>query len=56
MPIAFTEKNRIFHLSTKHTSYLFRVFENDYLFTLYYGKKLRTADMTHHIKKYINHS
>lgn len=52
MPIAFTEKNRIFHLSTKHTSYLFRVFENDYLFTLYYGKKLRTADMTHHWQVY----
>lgn len=52
MPITFKEKERIFHLSTAHTSYLFRVFDNDYLFTLYYGRKLRTADMTHHWQVY----
>ena len=52
MPIIFQEEGRIFHLSTAHTSYLFRVFQNDYLFTLYYGRKLRTCDMTHHWQVY----
>ena len=52
MPITFQEEGRIFHLSTAHTSYLFRVFQNDYLFTLYYGRRLRTCDMTHHWQVY----
>ena len=37
MPICFDSENKIFKLDTKTSSYIFQVFEEDYLIHLYYG-------------------
>ena len=37
MPVCFDSENRIFKLDTKTSSYIFQVFEEDYLIHLYYG-------------------
>ncbi|MBQ3602906.1 MAG: alpha-galactosidase [Clostridia bacterium] len=37
MPISFDESKRIFKLDTKTSSYIFQVFEQNYLVHLYYG-------------------
>lgn len=37
MPISFDSEKRIFKLDTKTSSYIFQVFEEDYLIHLYYG-------------------
>ncbi|MBQ9413864.1 MAG: alpha-galactosidase [Clostridia bacterium] len=53
MAIQFDSTNRVFHLTTKHTSYLFSVFDHNYLYTAYYGRKLRgTPDLSRLWQKY----
>lgn len=47
MGILFNEKERLFHLSSKNTSYIFQVFKNGYLAHLYWGKKLRDVKPEH---------
>ena len=47
MSIHFDEQSRVFTLSTDNTSMVFSVFEKGYLFSQYYGKKIRTADLSH---------
>lgn len=47
MAISYLPEAQTFHLSTKNTSYLFRVFDHGYLLSLYWGKKLRDTDLTH---------
>ena len=37
MPISFDSEKRIFKLDTKTSSYIFQVFEENYLINLYYG-------------------
>ena len=37
MPVCFDSENKIFKLDTKTSSYIFQVFEEDYLIHLYYG-------------------
>ncbi|MBQ8026765.1 MAG: hypothetical protein IJ261_01455, partial [Clostridia bacterium] len=37
MPICFDSENKIFKLDTKTSSYIFQVFEENYLIHLYYG-------------------
>lgn len=40
MAIRFDEKNKIFHLDTPNTSYLFGLFKDRFLINLHYGKKV----------------
>ncbi len=40
MPIIFDEKNKVFNLQTKNTSYVMGVFHEKHLLHLYYGKKI----------------
>lgn len=46
MPISFDERQKLFHLSTDHTSYQFSIFEDKYLFSQYYGKKIPQTDLS----------
>lgn len=46
MAITFLPETQTFHLTTKNTSYLFRVFDHGYLLSLYWGRRLRDADLT----------
>ncbi len=46
MPILYDEERRLFHLRTKNSSYLFSVFDHDYLFSQYWGRGIHTADLT----------
>ncbi len=45
MAILVDEKNQIFHLQTKNTSYIMRVLEGKYLAHVYWGKKMDTPDI-----------
>ncbi len=47
MPIVYEPNSRVFHLSTQGTSYLFQVFDSGYLYHLYWGKKVRTSDLSY---------
>ncbi len=47
MPIEFDSEKMLFHLSTAHVSYLFRVFDGGYLYHMYWGKRIRTADLSY---------
>lgn len=47
MSIVYEPEQMLFHLSTEHTSYLFRVFDNGYLYHQYWGRRIRTADLSH---------
>lgn len=40
MAIYFDEKNKVFNLQTKNTSYIFAVIQDKYLFHMHYGKKV----------------
>lgn len=40
MPIIYDEKNKIFHLIAKDTSYIIKIFKGKYLTHLYWGRKL----------------
>lgn len=41
MSIIYNEKNKIFHLKAKDTSYIIQIIESGYLQHIYWGKKLR---------------
>lgn len=43
--ICFDEKEKVFHLQTKNTSYIMKVVRNKYLAHVYWGKKIKTPDM-----------
>ena len=42
--ISFNEESKIFHLSTKNTSYVFGALERGYLIHLYWGKHIDGVD------------
>lgn len=44
MAVTFSEKDRVFHLTTQNTSYIFSVFDQNYLCSSYWGKKLRNVN------------
>ncbi|MGN0172043.1 MAG: alpha-galactosidase [Acutalibacteraceae bacterium] len=47
MGITFDKTTRFFHLTTKNTSYLFSVFDHNYLYSAYYGRRLHDGtDLT----------
>ncbi len=41
MAITFDKQTKFFHLTTKNTSYLFGIFDNNYLYSPYYGRRMR---------------
>lgn len=41
MSIIYNEKNKIFHLNAKDTSYIIQIIESGYLQHIYWGKKIR---------------
>lgn len=43
MAIYFDEKNKVFNLQTKNTSYIFAVIQDKYLFHMHYGKKVSSV-------------
>lgn len=45
MSICYGEKNQVFHLQTKNTSYIMKVVKGKYLSHVYWGKKIETPDM-----------
>ena len=45
MSITFDEKEKVFHLTTKNTSYIMKVAKDKYLSHVYWGKKIKTPDM-----------
>ncbi len=46
MPIQFHEDKKLFTLTTKNTTMAFSIFRQGYLFSQYYGKKIRPTDLT----------
>ena len=40
MPIYYSEADKTFYLESKGLSYVFRIIENGYLNTLYFGKEI----------------
>lgn len=44
MTIEYSDASKIFHLQTKHTSYVFHVLENGELGQIYYGTKIHAKD------------
>lgn len=46
MPIRYDAERKLFHLQTKSASYVMGLFRDHYLFHLYWGKKIRPADLT----------
>lgn len=45
MAIQYEEENQVFHLQTKHTSYIMKVVGGKYLAHVYWGQKIQTPDM-----------
>ena len=45
MAINYEEKNQVFHLQTKHTSYIMKVVKEKYLAHVYWGGRIETPDM-----------
>ena len=45
MSITFDEREKVFHLTTKNTSYIMKVAEEKYLSHVYWGRKIKTPDM-----------
>ncbi len=45
MSVIFNEEKKLFTLSTNNTTMAFSVFDRGYLFSQYYGKKIREADL-----------
>lgn len=48
MPITFDSDKRIFKLDTADSSYIFEIFEQNYLVHLYYGKKIPDTNLSMH--------
>jgi alpha-galactosidase len=42
MPIVYNKKNKVFHLQTKSTSYIFQLYPMGYLVHKYWGKKINS--------------
>ncbi len=51
MPISFDSESRIFKLDTAGSSYIFRVFDENYLVHLYYGASIPDTNVTDHWHK-----
>lgn len=51
MGIRFNEKNRLFNIESKETSYILRVLETDHLVHLYWGRKVKSNKIDYIIKK-----
>lgn len=47
MSIIYNESNRIFHLQAKDTSYVLQVLERGYVAHLYWGRKVKTSNLSH---------
>ena len=45
MSIFSDQEKKVFHLQTKHTSYIMQVVRGKYLAHVYWGKKIHTPDM-----------
>ena len=45
MSIVYDEKEMVFHLQTKNTSYVMKVLDGKYLTHVYWGKKINIPDM-----------
>ncbi|GIM28195.1 alpha-galactosidase [Clostridium polyendosporum] len=46
MGIEYNEKSEIFHLKAKDTSYIMELFKSRYVASLYWGKKIRSSDVS----------
>ncbi len=51
MGILYNEKEKVFHLQTKNTSYILKVLKDKYLAHVYWGKKINTPDMENALLK-----
>ena len=45
MAITYEDNNQIFHLETKHTSYIMKVLKGKYLSHVYWGERIKTPNM-----------
>ena len=45
MSITFDKREKVFHLTTKNTSYIMKVAKEKYLSHVYWGRKIKTPDM-----------
>ena len=46
MSITFNEQSRVFHLQTSKTSYIIHLWREKYLMHVYWGKKIKTPDIS----------
>lgn len=46
MPITFDSEKRIFKLDTATSSYIFEIYEENYIVHLYYGAKIPDCNVT----------
>jgi len=51
MGIKFNNLNKLFHIKSKNTSYVFNVLETGHLAHLYWGKKINSDNIDYLIKK-----
>lgn len=56
MPIYFYPEKRIFKLDTADSSYIFKIFQENYLVHLYYGKKIPDTNLTKFHDRCVNAS
>ena len=52
MPITFVPETQTFYLDTDNTSAIFRVYDQGYILTEYWGKRIHHADLTRLQKVY----
>lgn len=52
MPISFQAENRTFQLDTAHSSYILGIHTDGYLFHHYWGRRIRSTDLTRLFKIY----
>ena len=48
MAIIFDEKQKIFKLDSAGSSYIFKIYDEDYLVHLYYGAKIPDYNLPHY--------
>ena len=46
MPITFVPETKTFYLDTDNTSAIFRVYDQGYILTEYWGRRIHHADLT----------
>ncbi len=56
MPIIFDERRKVFKLDTAASSYVFQIFEQNYLVHLYYGAKIPDTNIEYMAKREYNAS